>query len=559
MRKHFFFLLLLTLISLYGIKALFHPGLYTAHDIWHQVSRLYHYYQAFNEGQFPPYWIGTLANGYGYPLFFFSYHLPWIIAIPFLNVGFDIPNTIKILFMVSYVLSGITMYALAYHVFKNKWAGLLTSILYLWSPYRFVNILVSAAMGTAWVFVFLPLTLLGIYKTTDNKNFKIGILLTAVGINGMFLSHIMTSISLIPVLFLFILWALFKTQPHKRTKYIKHVEIAFALGIGLSAFYLLPALYYSHLTQTASGAFDTLYQKHFVNLRQLIYSKWGYGIADTAKEMNVSFQIGISQWLSILTLAILLILNHLRINQFQLIEKVRGQRFLGIIILTIFFISVFMMVDASRPAWDLTNKFVILDYPTMFLFSATLAGSFAASWTFTHLDANWKILYFIFILFLAFYTNRNHLRVNAYTYIPVSLYIASETTTNSFHEYLPQTASLQLFSLPNNYIALPKTITVSNIFQNTNTLSFTVETLQSSLITIRQIAFPGLNLYIDNQKTNFTIDALGRIQVILPQGIHSILIKFNETALIKISKLATIISIGILLLLIKKSYEEKKS
>lgn len=98
LKKYWIDLLIILTFALIGMKALFHPGLFTAHDIWHQVARIYYYFQAVSDGQIPPYWISTLASGLGYPLFFFSYHLPWIISLPFLKVGFDIPSSLKILF-----------------------------------------------------------------------------------------------------------------------------------------------------------------------------------------------------------------------------------------------------------------------------------------------------------------------------------------------------------------------------------------------------------------------------------------------------------------------------
>ncbi len=107
------YLIIVAAFSILGMKALIHPGLFTAHDIWHQVVRLYYYYQGISDGQIPPVWIGQLANSFGYPLFLFSYHLPWIIGIPFLEIGFDIPNTLKILFFLSFLTSGFSMYFFA--------------------------------------------------------------------------------------------------------------------------------------------------------------------------------------------------------------------------------------------------------------------------------------------------------------------------------------------------------------------------------------------------------------------------------------------------------------
>ncbi|MCL4417828.1 MAG: hypothetical protein M1365_14250, partial [Actinobacteria bacterium] len=196
--SNWIYLIIVAIFSFLGTKALFHPGLFTAHDIWHQVVRLYYYSQGVNDGQFPPYWVSTLANGFGYPLFSFSYHLPWIISIPLLKTGFDIPGTIKSLFFLSYISSGITMYFFVSTFLKNRLAATLSSILYLWLPYHFLIIFVGGSMGIAFVFTFLPLIFLGIHLNKEESKFGIPVL--SLGVSGLILSHIMHLIFLLPII-----------------------------------------------------------------------------------------------------------------------------------------------------------------------------------------------------------------------------------------------------------------------------------------------------------------------------------------------------------------------
>ena len=76
---------LITVLSVFVLKDLFKPYFYTSHDGIHQVVRLYYFDQALRDGQIPPRWAGGLLNGFGYPLFIFSYHLPWLMAeIPYI-------------------------------------------------------------------------------------------------------------------------------------------------------------------------------------------------------------------------------------------------------------------------------------------------------------------------------------------------------------------------------------------------------------------------------------------------------------------------------------------
>ncbi|MBI2405581.1 hypothetical protein HYV21_00815 [Candidatus Microgenomates bacterium] len=552
MSKHLLLLITISVFSTVGMKALTSPGLFTAHDIWHQVARFYHYHQAFIDKQFPPYWIDTLAAGFGYPLFFFSYPLPWIIGIPFLELGFDIPTTIKVLFFLSYLLSGVFMYLFASELFKNKPAALLSSILYLWVPYHFSTILVSAAMGTAFVFTFFPLLLLGIYKIGNDKSPKLGIIFTSFGLSGIILSHILTTISLLPFITVFTLWILLnKVKGKVRNDFIKNVTFSFFLGIGLSTFYLLPAVFYSKLTQVSTGAFSALYQKNFVNIDQLIYSRWGYGISDNAKDGVISYQIGIAQWLAFLgTLAIFLI-SRSRLAR-HLIERVSKEtKILSIVLVGLFAFSTFMMIDVSRLIWDFGAKFITLDYPTMFLLSAAFSGSLLGGLLLKLIKENLRPALFIGIAAVALYTNRNHLNVNMYTNYPVSLYVASETTTNSYHEYLPKEADIKLFNEPHPSFIIPD-LTISELTRNTRGISFTTTPKEDLTLTLNHFSFPGISLYIDGEKRLFTLNTRGKITFPISQGVHQVKVSFEETPLIKIAKFITIGSLIFVVWLISK-------
>lgn len=540
MKKHFPFLLAIFLFSLFGMKALLHSGLFTAHDIWHQVARLYHYYQGLTDGQIPPYWIATLANGFGYPLFFFSYHLPWILGAPFLLSGIDIPTTLKILFLSSYLFSGIFMYLFAFDLFQNRFAALVSALLYQWAPYHFLTILVSAAMGVSFVFTFAPLILWGIYKTSRHKSW-LGIVFIGIGFSGSILSHLMTTISLIPLIGLFTLWVLSEKSTKVGIAFLKKTLYGILLGIGLSAFYLIPAIHYSQFTQVATGVFASLYQKHFVNLTQLIYSKWGYGLADTAKEMQISFQIGIAQWFAVVISALLIVFW----------KNLQNQKFLHITLIASFLLSIIAMIDLSRPLWDLISQFVTLDYPTIFLLPAVLSGSLLAGFVVAY-TKQFHILIAFFFIAIALYTNRNHLAVNMYTNIPVSLYVASEITTNSYHEYLPSTADVKLFDEPLTSIVLPNTIIPTDITKNTKELSFSISVPHKTEITINHFSFAGIKLYVDNLLQAFKTDDRGRMVFNSEQGEHRVSVRFEETPLIKIAKFITIVSLLYLFLLLTK-------
>lgn len=545
---HPLYLFLILLFSLWGMKALFHPGLFTAHDIWHQVVRLYYYYSAINDGQFLPNWIGQLANGFGYPLFFFSYHLPWILGVLLLKIGLDIPTAIKSLFYISFLGSGISMYFFANSLLKNKFSALLSAVLYLWLPYHFLTIFVSASMGIAFVFTFFPLILWGIHLLKE-KN-KAGLPTLALGLSGVILSHIMHLIFLSPLIVSFLIWGLSTSD---KRDFLTKVAFGTILGILISSFYILPALYYSPSTRIRQETgFSTLYQRNFISLKQLIYSKWGFSpIVNNAKNGEISFQLGIAQWISILALAALIILKKLK----------KTYLILSIYLIIAFAISIFLMLDFSKPVWAYLVKFTMVDFPFRLLLPATFIASLIAGIVYINLNKRIKVLFLIFIIGTAIYTNRNHINVNQYTDFPISTYLNIETeiTTNTFNEYLPLKASGKLLNTPWNEIT-GENASTSNTRHTTNQLSFNLNVVKESSVSAGQFFFPGQALYIDNNPTRFTIDREGRISFLAPAGRHSIEVKYEGTPLITVSKflsLAGLLLLSFLFLKNSRSFKKK--
>lgn len=535
-RKHTIPLILVLVFSFLGLKALFHPGLFTAHDIWHQVARLYHYQKAVSEGAFPPYWISTLAGGFGYPLFVFSYHLPWLLALPILRLGFEIPITIKILFFISYIFSGFAMYALSLRLFKSIWAGLLSAVLYLWAPYRFLTILVSAQMGVAFVYSFIPILFLGIAMAVEEKRKRLAIGSIAAGVAGIVLSHFSSIIAVVPATAVFALAILLDTKDKKT--FLLNTLKGILLGVGLSSFYLLPAFYYSRLGVLGFGNY---YQRHFVNLSQLIYSKWGYGpITNNAKDGELSFQVGIAQWISLALSSLFLVISKIKKSQ----KYVPASLVLG------FAISIVMMLDVSLPAWKLITKIIEVDFPFRFMLPAVFASSLLAGYLISNLKRVYKPVLLILFVLVAFFTNRNHIRVNLYTSFSVKDYVDAEFTTSSMNEYLPPWVDARIFKTKINSPLEPENIPIEAVERSTQKLSFDSNIPKDMQVTINHFSYPGITLYVDGQKKDYSKDPYGRITTTLTKGDHKILVQFEDTTAIKAGKLISLFSLVVFLLLL---------
>lgn len=533
--------IIILIFSLYGMKALFNGGFYTSHDGWHQIARFYHFDQALKDGQFPPRWSGNLLNGFGYPIFIFSYHLPWWFAELFKLTGLSIFTSIKAVFVLTYILSGIFMY----FWIKDMWgirAGLVSSIVYLWTPYRFANILVRANIGESVSFLFLPFIYWSFYKL-QRKITVTPIIMGSLGVAGLILSHAMIIfLFAIPLVLYFL--ALLSTQLSKK-KYLFAVAISIFLGFGLSAYYLVPAVIYKPIT-VFNDFYHNLYLNYFTPLSKLIYSPWGYGALGTNGEM--SRQIGISIWLSI-TLSVFLI-SYFLLKKKKSLFEINNQ--IALIFCFTFFYAVFMMLKDSINIWKIIEPFALIDFPWRFLSVTTFSGSVLAGYIVSKLKGKLQIIIALILIIISIYTNRNHIRVNQYTDIPLSLYLSSELTTNTDDEYLPKWVDRIYARDEKIKLISDSNLVLNNLLQTSKEISFSYVLPESAEINIHHMYFPEIQAFLDGYNISITKNDKGGVKIYLIKGNHDVRLLYRPTIFMRVSEIITLICVSIIIVLLLK-------
>jgi len=543
--SHIIPLFLLMILTTIASFALFHNELFSAHDIWHQVARLYHYNEVILAGEFPPRWVASLANGYGYPLFIFSYHLPWLLALPMTIGGVSIFTSMRMLFIFGFMASAVSMYVLLFRITKKSWPSLVGSSIYIWAPYHFLSVYVAAAIGTVFMFTLLPLLFIGIHLVLE-RSYKWGAIVVALAISGSILTHLMTLAMVLPFAVVFFISQIIKEKSGNRKSAVAIAGIF--LGLLISAFYLIPLVKYlpSIVASSESGGLSDNFQRYFPSLKQLIYSGWGYGpIISNAKDGDISMQIGIAQWLAF-GLSLIVIMAS-RIKKFKkILNQKHFRALLGYGLL--FSLSIFFMLDSSIPFWSFATKFIALDFPFRLLIVSVFSGSVMAALAISNFK-NKKLVIAAGMLFLlvALYTNRNHRRVNMYTQYALEEYVGAETTTNTYHEYLPLSASMELL----------KDNSTDVVIKN-NHLINKVEMSDDGTISLHQFAFPGVLTRVDDQDVESRIDEKGRIQIDLSKGVHKVEVGFQKNNLIKFSELLSLSTLAIITLLILQPKKRNK-
>ena len=357
---------LIVILSYWAVKPLLVDGYFPVHDAT-QIERVYEMAKALKEGQFPVRWVADLGYGYGYPIFNFYSPLPYYVG-AFLNlIGFNLLIATKGMFFLGIILSGFFMYLLAKE-FWGKVGGLISALFYIYAPYHALDIYVRGAVGEFWAIAFLPLTFYGLYRVKKDSKWQ-SVFTGALGIAGVILSHNITALILFPILLaLIVYWAIGLGSDKKINQAIP-IIFSLSLGLGLSAFFWLPAITEANYTNVSSqigGGAD--FRNHFIFLDQLWDSPWGFG-GSAGRLSGISFKIGKIHLL--VSLAVLII------ALFKWIKRkiVKKEIFAATLLLVI---AVFFSIDLSKPIWEKIEPMSYIQYPWRFLIFMIFPTSFLA-------------------------------------------------------------------------------------------------------------------------------------------------------------------------------------
>lgn len=338
------------LLSYWMIRPLFIDGYFPMHDDT-QVARVVEMGRALREGQFPVRWVSDLGYGLGYPIFNFYGPLPYYVGGFFYALGLSGLIATKVMMGLGLLLAGITMYLVVTNIAGGS-AGLIAAALYMYAPYHAVDAYVRGAVGEYWALVFLPIIFWGFWK----KNYLIG----SLGLAGLILSH--TVLGYAGMIFVLLTTLVLRLR--------KEAVLLTILGLGLSAFFWLPAISEMKFTNVASVIGGTAdFRNHFVCPAQLWNSPWGYGGSAPGCLDGMSFKIGKEHLLAaLLAFAGALFLVRRRKSRVLLGS---GLAVLGL--------SVFFTLPISLPVWNSIPLFSYVQYPWRFLAFSIFGVSLAAS------------------------------------------------------------------------------------------------------------------------------------------------------------------------------------
>ena len=500
----------LFLLSLWAIFPFLTPGLPNTHDGQTHVMRLASFHQTLVDGQVPPRWAGNLAFGFGSPVLSFAFPLPYLLGEIFYRFGFSFIDSIKAVFVLSFFLSGITMF-----LFLSRLTGRLSAFvgafIYLFAPYRFLDLYVRGDIGESLVFVFPPLILWLLWQESKNINWQ-RVALSSLAIGAMFLSHqIMAGVFLVIIFFFLFL----------KGRMISFL-VASVLGILLSSFNLLPLVFEKGLTNLNFLAL-TNFQNQFPTVQSLLYSKWHWGPASPdSPEISMAFQLGIAQWSTVGLLVLFLIWQRKRFRQ----EDYR----LAMLVFGLFVFFLFFITKYSEFFWQNLAPLQVVLYPWRLLGAEVFIIAIACA-LLVHLVkmTSLRIILGIILISLAFYGNRHHTQVVGRTIHDDAFYLSFPGTSDMWGEFLPKGIKPPKKEAPAKVEVTSGWAQVQDLKIKSNEVSFKAKVEKESVFKVNNFSYPGWKVLTDDQ--NIKLQQSQLLEFILPVGVHQVRVKFTQTPL----------------------------
>jgi hypothetical protein len=515
----------------------FHPGYFPTHDGEWAVVRLTDMFRTLRDFQIPARYSGNLNFGYGYPLFNFTYPLPYYLGILVHLFGVGFVNTVKVLFAGSVFLSAFFMFLASRALWKSNWAGLVSSILYIYFPYRMVDLYVRGSIGESLSFAIFPLLLYLAIKLIEKFSFLLvgGI---AVSVAFLVMTHNIMTVLFMPVYTIFILILGYL----KNKKVIKSFFVSIILGFGLSAFFWIPAIFEKNniLLSQIPIANRSLY---FVSLNQFVFPSWGYGIP--TGQNGFSYQMGVVNLATMLIVIISLLFIFLRKKKSAVDDYLKIAGLLVIFIL----LYVFLLFKPSEFLWKNLPLLSEINYPWITLGILGFLVSLLAGLLCKQLIGRYVA---IILGILAIITILPYAKPDRYINYPDSYYLTNDATTTSSNELMP----LWVKKIPSQrelkkVEIISGNAVIDNVFFNSKKVIFSINASTKTKVRINTIFYPGWNVNIDRSNTEISYNnELGVMEVSVPVGNHIVQADFGETPLRMTSDIISVASILIISTLI---------
>lgn len=528
-------------------------NIYSDDGIQH-IARLMGTTQSIEEGQIIPVIMSNFCNGFGYSWNIFYSPLTAFLPLVFSIFTHSFELILKLFIILVAFLSGIAMYEFVNKISKNRYAGLMAAMVYIFAPYRLTDTYIRVAISELTSFIFLPIVFHGMYNifNSEEKSIKKSLLLS-LGATGLIITH--SVIAMYTAIFCFI-YLLINIKELKNKQVIKMLIVNILLILLLTSFYTIPLL--EHKLNTDYEVFkpgrmeriDSLIQNK-VKPIQLIYTA----------PYSFCFEIGL---VSIIGL-VLTILAHKKTEKSA--KKFYWFALISGIVCVIMSLNFFPFEKMPAILKMLQFTFRLLEFSSFFF--VVLAGI-----NYSLVIKNFKlrdILILCFVTILLLMPAYNNCVGFGKQWSEDKLWPAVEVNENTGRvhagcatfEYLPSKAYENLDYIKtreNRVYVLSGSATIENEEKNGTKMTFNLSNIEkNTTLELPYIYYLGYNIQIEQNGQILTLETFessnGFVAVNLPntEG-GKITVKYTGTTIMQISyivSIVTFVSIMVCLIVIK--------
>ena len=486
----------IAIVLLGANTAFFKDVVYESDDYFLHATRTANYYLAIKQGQFPVRWGPNLNQSYGYPAFNYMYHTPYFAGAVLHSFGLSVQQSLNTVVLLTLILGGISAYVFIRSYLQSESWSILLSVFFISNPYTLLNVYWRGAIGELLFYAVVPLFLLAV-----KKKHIVGIAVTTA---FLILSHLPSMILLAGLSFIYV-FVEFKNNYTNKT--IVSIFGGGLLGILLSSWYWIPAIFEQWMIRYELGASLNQYVTQFISLP---------GLFDIRKHFSSS-----ALFTNVLSLGSVNILALLLIP--YLSKKSKTVIFWFILIAS----SLFLLTPLSAGIWDLAKLLQYVQYPWRFLWVINIASimifiTLAAQKEISLLT---KKMFFVLILFgVIFSAQKFIITKKSITRSNFDWYHPATSTGSSFNEHDPIWSNIPYY-LPEelSYVLATQSAAITdknktNLVQKLSDLNpqiirfdgrvitYTVTPHQEVIVLYKRLFYPGWEAYLDKKKVDFVTD-----------------------------------------------------
>lgn len=539
-KKNLLIVMFLFIISfVFSFDLLINKGFPATFDGPTHVTNIAQFYKAIKDGDILPRWSDGFAN-YGMPIPIIAQqttsYLGALLNFLFRNVIFSYN---MVVFIGAFLSVLFFYYFLRLHT--NIGGALLGTFLFNIAPYRILNIYIRGAIPEFFAGIFFPLTLFALYKWINEKKVY-ALFLFAFSVGGILLTHPFT---LVIYSFFFAPYTLYLLYKQKNIPFkILMLGIFGLLGVGLAAYYIIPL--FLELKYFYYGSGNRFLPDQYLRLTNYISPAWYYFYKDDIGVRGHFIMFGFIESVSIIVITIITII--------RFIKKKPGNILLTFT-LCAGWITVFMTSRFAIPIYERISILGKIQHPwrmmSLFIYIVPiLIAVYSKNWN------KWIIA--LFIIVIAFFRFPQLYGKN-YTLTSESNYFFTKENLHGEVLNIIWTGKTETYPVKTQkpeIIAGKGQIKEKEVHNSWR--KYFIQADEKIRMADYTFYFPGWKVYVDGAPTIIEFQDMnyrGVITYYVPPGVHSILVKFEDT---KVRMLGNIISLTSFVLFILLFFLRKK-